>query len=45
MIPDLIPRAIVAEAISRLEDGHCYGFPEFWEYVEEQIQLLEESGK
>jgi hypothetical protein len=28
-----VPRSPVATALTRLEEEHCYGYPEFWDYL------------
>ncbi len=36
-------REAIAAALKRLEDEHCYGFPEFWDYIEEADRALADN--
>ena len=33
-------REAVAVALGKLEDEQCYGFPEFWDYLDEALAAL-----
>ena len=35
--PDKVPIRAVLTAVDKLEMEHCYGFPEFWDYLKKAL--------
>ncbi len=44
--PDvLLPAHAVQEALTRLEEEHSYGYPEFWDYLKDALNWCDECGR